>query len=169
MQRFYIPKKLAKIEIFENEKFHQVTRVLRMQIGEEIKIFNHLGEEFFYKMISANKKFAEFEQLSIDYSPNPEFDTEITLFQALPNKLEKIEWILEKNIEIGVRKFVFFRSERSQKLFLSDSKKERLFNIAREALEQCGGRFFPEITFSDEGFDKILAKIPENNIVLHTD
>jgi RsmE family RNA methyltransferase len=56
----------------------------------------------------------------------------------MPNKLEKLEYIIEKGVEVGVRKFVFFRSDRSQKLILSDAKKSRLIAIAREALEQCG-------------------------------
>lgn len=86
----------------------------------------------------------------------------------MPNKLEKIEWIIEKNTEIGVKKIVFFRSERSQKIFLSEKKVERMQEIAREALEQCGGKKLVEIIFSDEKFEKILEKKSEKNIVLHT-
>ncbi len=70
----------------------------------------------------------------------------------MPNKIEKIEYILQKGVEVGIRKFVFFRSERSQKLILSDAKKTRLITIAREALEQCGGLVMPEIDFVNETF-----------------
>ena len=89
----------------------------------------------------------------------------ITLCQALPNKYEKIEYILQKGVEIGIKKFVFFRSDRSQKLILSDGKKERFLLIAKEALEQCGGVIFPEILFVEDfsGVDKQLT-----NIVLDT-
>jgi 16S rRNA (uracil1498-N3)-methyltransferase len=73
----------------------------------------------------------------------------ISLYQAFPNKLDKIEYIIEKGIEIGIQKFIFFRSEFSQKLLLTETKKERLISIAREALEQCGGNRFPEIQFLD--------------------
>ena len=62
----------------------------------------------------------------------------ITLYQALPNKIEKIEYILQKGVEVGIGKFVFFRSDFSQKLVLSDTKKVRLRAIVREAVEQCG-------------------------------
>ena len=37
----------------------------------------------------------------------------VRLYQALPNKLDKIEYILQKGCEIGVSEFVFFASERS--------------------------------------------------------
>ena len=61
---------------------------------------------------------------------------QIRLYQALPNKYEKIEYILQKGVEIGIDEFVFFRSERSQKLIINERKIERFADIAREALEQ---------------------------------
>lgn len=167
MQRFYLEKKLQKIEIFENEKFHQLSRVLRSKIGDEIVIFNE-NEEFVYEIKNFTKKSVELAQKSEIIRQNPETDAEITLFQAMPNKLEKIEWIIEKNTEIGVKKIVFFRSERSQKIFLAEKKIERMQEIAREALEQCGGKKPVEIIFSDEKLGKILEKKSEKNIVLHT-
>lgn len=167
MQRFYINKNLEDSEIFEGERHHQITRVLRMQPGDTIQIFNET-EEYIYKFISANKKSVEFARISENIFENTEPDLDITLFQALPNKIEKIEWILEKNIEIGVKKFVFFRSDRSQKLIVSESKKERFYTIAREAVEQCGGNYIPEIIFSDENLETNIKRNPKNNIALHT-
>ncbi len=83
----------------------------------------------------------------------------------MPNKIEKIEYILQKGVEVGIRKFVFFRSERSQKLVLTDAKKIRLITIAREALEQCGGLVMPDIEF----YDQIIEyKSETTNLVLDT-
>lgn len=61
MQRFYLDKKLQKIEIFENEKFHQLSRVLRAKIGDEIVIFNE-NEEFLYEITNFSKKSLELAQ-----------------------------------------------------------------------------------------------------------
>jgi 16S rRNA (uracil1498-N3)-methyltransferase len=72
---------------------------------------------------------------------------QITLYQALPNKHEKIEWIIQKSVEVGIQKIVFFRSERSQKLVITDAKKERYQHIMQEALEQCGGLVPMEIVW----------------------
>lgn len=111
-----------------------------------------------------------FVQKMILPQKNTEAQKHMTLYQALPNKMEKIEWIIEKNTEIGVKKIVFFRAERSQKLFLSDAKKERLKKIAQEALEQCGGNIPVEILFSDKNLNEILEERPrdEYGIFLHT-
>lgn len=81
---------------------------------------------------------------------NSELTYSLHLFQALPHKLEKLEYIIEKWVEIGYRSFTFFPSERSQKLVLSDNKKARLEKIAQEALEQCGGNIIPQIEFYEE-------------------
>ena len=61
-------------------------------------------------------------------------------------------------------RFVFFRSERSQKLLISPAKETRFREIAREALEQCGGVVMPEITFEN----KELSFPGGDNIVLDT-
>jgi RsmE family RNA methyltransferase len=76
----------------------------------------------------------------------------VSLYQAIPNKYEKIEYIIEKGIEVGISRFVFFRSHHSQKLVISDSKKKRFLAIAKEALEQCGGLVMPDIDFVDDLF-----------------
>jgi RsmE family RNA methyltransferase len=53
-------------------------------------------------------------------------------------------------VEVGISRFIFFRSDRSQKLLLSTAKIERFISIAREAVEQCGGMIVPEIVFQDK-------------------
>jgi RsmE family RNA methyltransferase len=97
--------------------------------------------------------------------PNTEPQKRVSLYQALPNKYEKIEYILQKGVEIGIARFVFFRSDRSQKLLLSPNKIERFITIAREALEQCGGVVMPEILWIDRFPD---ATTESTHIVLDT-
>lgn len=60
----------------------------------------------------------------------------IILVQSLPNKLEKLEFILQKGVETGIDEFIFFPADRSQKLALLDKKVDRLKQIVVEAVEQ---------------------------------
>ncbi len=78
---------------------------------------------------------------------NTEIFPELHLFQALPNKLEKLEYIVQKSCEVGYRSITFFEAQRSQILVLSENKKDRLKKIAIEAVEQCGGNIIPEMYF----------------------
>lgn len=170
MQRFFIEHPLKEVEIFENELHHQISRVLRMQINEGVILFSGDGREFLYSIKEINKKQSILAQKEEIFIKDTEPNIYITLYQALPNKLEKIEWIIQKNIEIGISKIIFFRSDHSQKLLLSDNKIKRLHAIARESLEQCGWKIYPEIIFSDYTTDQIIQSLPtdEISIFLHT-
>ena len=95
-----------------------------------------------------------------------EIDFELTLYNALPNKLEKIEYIIQKGTEICFTSFVFFRSQRSQKLVLWDNKIQRLEKIIIEAVEQSGRAKIPKLNIQED-FD--FNSLPEGkNIFFHT-
>ena len=72
-------------------------------------------------------------------------------------------------MEIGIARFVFFRSDRSQTLLLSPNKIDRFITIAREALEQCGGTMMPEIVFIERFPESMTdATVETTHIVLDT-
>ena len=62
--------------------------------------------------------------------------------------------------------FIFFRSDRSQKLVINDRKIERFQEIVREALEQCGGNRMPKVIFSEE---KNPIASDGTSLVFHTE
>jgi 16S rRNA (uracil1498-N3)-methyltransferase len=120
-----------------------------MKEGEQIILFDGGPAEIIYTIAAITKKNISLRG-NEQKMPHTEPKKQIYLYQALPNKIEKIEYILQKGVEVGIAKFVFFRSQYSQKFLLSDAKKHRLETIAREALEQCGGLVMPEIVFLEE-------------------
>ncbi len=155
MQRFFVSSPLTiDLILIEPDIVHQLTRVMRIETGESIVLFDGDGSEMVYDITAITKKSITLRGKDRKF-PKTEPEKSITLYQALPNKLEKIEYILQKGVEVGIRKFIFFRSDYSQKLIISDTKKERLKSIAREALEQCGGLIMPEIEFRESMIDYV--------------
>jgi len=149
MQRFFVPfQPTVDIIITDTAIIHQLTRVLRIVVWEHVVLFSGDGSETEYEITSIDKKSISLRGQSQRF-PNTEPKKKISLYQALPNKYEKIEYIIQKWVEIGITRFVFFRSEYSQKLILSPKKIERFITIWREALEQCWGVVVPEIQFLD--------------------
>ncbi len=150
MQRIFVTFPLSiDVILTDKEIYHQLTRVMRIQIWESIVLFDGDGSETEYEVTAIDKKSMSLRGKNRVFSQT-EPKKKIILYQAIPNKYEKIEYILQKWVEVGISEFVFFRSDRSQKLILSPSKIERFMAIAREAVEQCGGVKIPSITFHEK-------------------
>jgi len=168
MQRFYISY-FVKQDIFileDKDIFHQLTKVLRIRLWEEIIIFNWKNNlDYTYRISEINKKNIKLNFIE-ELKKESELDTNLNLYQAFPNKFEKIEYIIQKWVEVWIKKFIFYRSERSQKIVISDKKEERLKKIIIEAVEQSSRNFVPELNI-------ILGNISLNflqwkTIFLHT-
>lgn len=170
MQRFYISDLNTTIFTFvltDTDIIHQLTKVLRVKIWEKIIFFDWNDDyDYIFEIKQINKKDIVLEQIGRELNKT-EIDFELNLYQSLPNKLEKIEYIIQKWVEVWIKNFVFFRSERSQKLIISDSKIDRLNKIMIEAIEQSGRNYIPELVFIDK-FDFSLLKKDEN-IVFSTE
>ena len=173
MQRFHI-KEIKKQEFFiiqDKEIFHQLVKVLRVREWEKIILFNWIDNiDLVFEISEINKKDIKLNFIE-ELKKETELNFELNLYQALPNKLEKIEYILQKWVEIWYRKFVFYRTKRSQKLVISDKKIERLKKIITEAVEQSWRNFVPEfeiLSSSLLGKGIIGEFLKSSNIFLHT-
>ncbi len=149
MQRFFVEFPLQiDMNITDANLLHQIGRVLRSKPGDTIVLFDGDGYDNVYEIIRIEKAKILLKGVN-RYQTIAEPKKALTLYQALPNKYEKIEYILEKGVEIGVSRFIFFKSAYSQKLIITPKKIERFRTIAQEALEQCMGAHMPEILFLD--------------------
>lgn len=165
MQRFYKPNLEKKFFIDDREFKNQVLKVLRWKINDDFIFFDGKNDkDFVYKLYDIQKDKLFFEKIS-EIEKKSEINFELNLFASLPNKIEKIEFIAQKATEIWVTNIYFWKSERSQKIFLNENKIERIKKIILEAVEQSGRNKIPEFKI----FEKIdLEKIDWKNIFLHT-
>lgn len=165
MQRFY-KQNLEENFFIEDKNFiNQILKVLRSQIWDKFVFFDGKNQkDFVYELkeISKNKIF--FEKIE-EIEKKSEINFELNLFASLPNKIEKIEFIVQKATEIGVSNFYFWKAKRSQKIFLNENKIERIKKIILEAVEQSGRNKIPDFQI----FEKIdFEKVTWKNIFLHT-
>ena len=166
MQRFFCAFPLTvDMKMTDVALVHQISHVLRARVGEKIVLFSGDGVENIYEIVNIEKRTIALRGIGQAKNGNDPV-LHIHLFQALPNKYEKIEYIIEKGVEVGIASFSFFRSEYSQRLSITPQKRTRFQSIAREALEQCGGSRFPALHFLDT-FD-LTEKPPFPCLVLDT-
>lgn len=96
MQRFYFNIPLTKnLSISDKNFFHQISHVMRVYPGDEIVLFNGDGWEYIYAIDNITKKEIQLVQKGKSNTVNDSI-LEVTLYQAVPNKFEKIEYIIQK-------------------------------------------------------------------------
>lgn len=138
MNRFYLSSDTIQGDNvnFPADRSHQIARVLRLQIGEKVVVFDHLGNEYLIELIFIDSKQTRGKIISIR-KPLLEPKTEIKLLVALTQR-EKFEFILQKCTEIGVHSFTPVITERSLVQFNKDwdKKSDRWQKIVVEAAEQ---------------------------------
>jgi 16S rRNA (uracil1498-N3)-methyltransferase len=145
---------------------NQLNKVLRAKPWDQFAFFNWKDEiDFIYKIITIEKREVYLEK-EWEVDINNEIDFDLNIIWALPNKIDKIEYIIQKWVEVWVTGFYFFKSERSQKLVLSTNKIERLNKIIIEATEQSGRSRVAELIIED---NINIEDFRENeNIIFHT-
>lgn len=126
----------------EDEK--HIKTVLRAREGEEITLCDGMGMDYQCRILSLERGvLAEiFSEMPCETEPK----TKITLYQGLP-KADKMEWIIQKCVELGVDRIVAVSTERViVKLDKKEGKKlERWQKIAEAAAKQSGRGKIPEI------------------------
>lgn len=166
MHRFYISDvSLQKQITVENpEIHHQLVKVLRCKEGFTCIFFDgKTPVDYSYELKEIGKKHLIFSQVGkFDKKLN---ERTLSLYQWLPNKWEKIDYIVQKWVEVGISSFHFFRSQLAQKLFVNEGKIERIKKIAIEAVEQSGRNSIPQIQFYDDVDKMSFGK--EQKVIFH--
>jgi len=124
---------------FNEYNHHHATHVLRMKVGDELSIINGKGLEAIGEITQIVKKgtFIKFSTIHVHEQKN---NIHIAIsFTKNPNRME---WLLEKITEIGVREITPLITQRSEHIYF---KKERFEKIMVSAMCQSHQFFLPEI------------------------
>jgi 16S rRNA (uracil1498-N3)-methyltransferase len=154
MFRFFLPTTIEdpqNIIISDKAVIKKITKVLRLNIGDSMFLFDNTGEE--YEMaINEFKDKKIFCRLIRRMEIDRELPIEIVLYQSLLKK-DKLEWVCQKVTEIGVKKIVPVVTEFCVINELNQNKVKRYQKIIEEATMQSGGKippvFEPVIKFEE--------------------
>lgn len=136
------------VELSREESVH-VCRVLRMREGEALMVSNGKGTLFTATLVDANQKAAVIEMINAQ-TVGTERSYTFNLAIAPTKQMDRIEWVVEKAVEIGVDSIVPILTANCERKHL---KIERLERIAIAALKQSRKAVMPIIepliTFDD--------------------
>lgn len=149
MSKFFVKENQInndKIHIL-GEDVNHIANVLRMKKEDEVQICNQeTGENYITKIISFSKDEIECEIVK-KIIETVESNVDITLFQGIP-KFDKMELIIQKNTEVGVKKIGPVLMERTVVKLdekTANKKIERWQKIAEVAAKQSMRDIIPEI------------------------
>lgn len=142
LHRFYVG---TDTELTHNFWIHderliwQWRKVLRMQIGQELILFDGVRSDRLYRLLDLNDREAHVEYVTDFERQLPH--REVYLLWSLLKK-DKNDWVLQKATELGVSHLIPLLAERSEK---TGFDVERAHKIVIEAAEQCGRSDIPAV------------------------
>ncbi|MDX6385126.1 MAG: rRNA (uracil1498-N3)-methyltransferase [Blastocatellia bacterium] len=152
-RRFYAPPTGfaadEKSVTLSAEETRHARDVLRLQAGEEVSVFNGTGREFLCTVQSISRNSTTLSVVAEVGPARPESPLDLTLAIALL-KGEKFDLVIQKTIELGVKRIVPLDTERADVRFRdghsSENRLARWRRIALEAAKQTGRAYVPEIS-----------------------
>ena len=148
MPRFFIEAELAvdtHVELTETV-FHHWVKVLRAQVGETATLFNGQGGEYEVTLTEVNKKSASVLVNAFNSDDRtPKFTT---LLGQVMSKGDRMDYAIQKAVELGVSEIQLLTSERCEMRLKYDRDQKKIDHwqgIAIAACEQCGMNRVPKI------------------------
>ncbi len=146
--RFYSPDSLTigeNIKLNSNAAAH-ATRVLRLQAGDALKLFNGDGFDYECELISL-KKSEVLANVKSRLAVENESPLNITLLQGISSG-DRMDYTIQKAVELGVKQIQPIATERSLVKLNPERAQKRLShwqNVITSACEQSGRAFVPQI------------------------
>lgn len=150
MHRHYVTsKELLKERLsLERTDARHFINVLRLRTGDVVELFDGNGGTASFRILSVASGSAELERVG-DIRRMPPFRCRIVLGACI-SKGKRMDWTIEKAVELGVSEIVPILSDHSvvriDAGFDAEEKRLRWERIAIDAARQCGAAFIPRIS-----------------------
>jgi len=168
--RIYTEQALITGELIQLEEAasHHLIKVLRMQAGRELILFNGAGGEFTAVIQEVSKKYVAV--LIAEHSAdNRESPLQLELAIGI-SRGERFEWVLQKATELGITKITPLITERTEVKTGGDRQEkmqDRWQQIIISACEQCQRNLLPELAAPVQLNDWLATVNSDFRFVLH--
>lgn len=128
--------------------YNHIRNVLRMHPGEELAVRgdDDSGEEYLFEIVSFTDTQVNCRLLSVKQAES-ELPVRVLLFQGLP-KSDKMDFIIQKSVEMGVSEVIPVEMHRSIVKLAGDKRRKRVARwqaIAESAAKQSKRAVIPQV------------------------
>jgi 16S rRNA (uracil1498-N3)-methyltransferase len=141
MNYFFQPDIFNGIHVLSPEESTHCIRVLRKKRGDSIHILDGRGGVYVCSIKEADPVELTFQVIEKKKIPLRNYSIHIGI--APTKNMERMEWFIEKSVEIGVDRISFIRCQNSERFTI---KLNRLQKKAINALKQSGNVILPQLS-----------------------
>ena len=152
LKRFFVEKIEDTVELV-GEEFEHAKNVLRLSNGDEVILLDNSGNEYTAVIAAVEKKRMLLNVVRCEVGTR-EANADVCLLFGYLKNADKNEFIVQKAVELGVKRIGVFSSEYSS-AYMNANKLERLNKVSKEAAKQCLRAVAPKVSYLqtlDEAF-----------------
>ncbi|HAA13197.1 MAG TPA: 16S rRNA (uracil(1498)-N(3))-methyltransferase [Cytophagales bacterium] len=147
MQLFYLPQ-LPESGVLDAEEANHATKVLRKRVGDELWATDGRGTRYRTRLVEAQAKRAEVE--IVEKMPSTKSRPWLHLVIAPTKNLDRMEWMVEKAVELGVAEIHFILTEHSERKVLKLERLQRkAISAMKQSLKDWAPTLFPLTPWTD--------------------
>ena len=124
VRSFYVPDALTATELPPDEAMHAL-RVLRMKIGDEMVLMDGKGNYYRAEVTLAHTKHCMYE-IKEQMPQERQWQGHIHLAIAPTKMMDRIEWMTEKAVEVGVDELSFLNCQFSERRLVKIPRLEKI-------------------------------------------
>ncbi|TVM15670.1 16S rRNA (uracil(1498)-N(3))-methyltransferase [Oceanidesulfovibrio indonesiensis] len=158
MRSFYLdssdwPETPDERLILTGTEAHHASRVIRVKVGEEVRVFDGIGREALAEVDYVGKNRVDLAPREVRVSPPPA--RSVTLAVAWTKALRR-SWLLEKAVELEASAVWFWQADRSQGKIPDEPKETWTAQLVAGA-KQCESAWVPALRTFPKGFPEVAA------------
>lgn len=151
----------GKSIVIDGQEAKHISKVLRYSEGDQVLVTDGIGNEYDCRIINVKKKAVYLEVVNSE--KHSEIKPKITLCMGIIKKRDRLEFAVEKAVELGVSKIVLFEGEHSQK---GRVREDRLESTVISAMKQSLRFHLPKVIVEKNISDAVSKHAGNTEIIL---
>ncbi|MEO5583110.1 MAG: RsmE family RNA methyltransferase [Saprospiraceae bacterium] len=161
MQLFWGSKEGGEKIILEGEEVTHLNKSLRKKAGDLIHVIDGSGSVFNCEILQMTRSEAV-AQILEEKRTEKKWSGTLHIGIALTKNIDRIEWFVEKAVEMGIDRISFLNCSRSVKTKI---RMDRIHRIVQSSMKQSLNCYLPVVQ-DNVYFDNIVVNSDPNNIRL---
>ncbi|MBT0811674.1 16S rRNA (uracil(1498)-N(3))-methyltransferase [Litoribacter ruber] len=168
MQLFYHPELTSPTFQLPGEESKHLIKVLRKKVGDQIHFTDGKGKIALCRIDSISQKSTTLQVLEETIAPEKPYQIHLAI--APTKNADRMEWMTEKTVEIGLDRMILMKTDNSERNFLkSDRLEKKAVSAMKQSLKSVLTEIETGLDFKDiiadphyAPFEKFIAYVDQN-------